>query len=127
MSALPETLAAAQARALAALEHAYLHELITVEEFGGRCSAIGCRDSALRAELLACLDVLRDYGVDPDAAAVSPPRLATESQREQIHAMLAELGEDPPELAGMTSTQAAHLLLALQTGTYDPEEWDIPF
>jgi hypothetical protein len=128
VTALSDTLAAAQARALAALERAYLRDLLDAESFAARCDMIGARDVLERADLLACLDVLREYGAtEPPAVNGQPPKMATEAQRKFIARLADERGIVAPELAGLTAPKASELITALQRGTYDPGDWDIPF
>ena len=62
MTALSDALAAAQAKALAALEKAYVRGTLDVEAFTARMDEIGCSDTVDQALLLAALDTLKEHG-----------------------------------------------------------------
>jgi hypothetical protein len=129
MTALSDTLAAAQGRALAALERAYLRDLLDAESFASSCDAIGARDVLERADLLACLDVLREYGATepPSASNGQPPKMISERQRDYIKSLADDRGVVSPDTAGLTAAKASELITALQRGTYNPDDWDLPF
>jgi len=129
VSALSDTLVASQSRALAALERAYLRELLDAESFAARCDAIGARDVLERADLLACLDVLREYGATETPSANGQParKPITDKQRSFIARLADEHGFAMPETAGLSTDEASKLISSLQAGTFNPDDWDLPF
>lgn len=129
MSALSDALTAAQARAITALERAYLAGIVDGSQLLESLNALGATDVIEQGELLVCLNVLREYGAtvgngDRPARQSEP---ATEPQRGLIAKLADERGVVAPDLAGVTKTQASEIITSLQNGTYDAERWVVPF
>lgn len=129
MTALSDALTAAQAKAIAALERAYVAGLIDAGGTVEQLNAIGCTDVIEQGQLFAALDVLREYGATAPAVAngARPPEPASESQRQFILRLADERGAVAPDFAGITKAQASEIISSLQAGTYDPERWAVPF
>jgi hypothetical protein len=129
MTALSDALTAAQAKAIAALERGYVAGLVDAETMTAQLDVIGCADVIERAQLLAALDVLREWGatVPAEPNGGRPPKPMSEPQRKLIERLADERGVAAPDLAGITSPQASELITQLQNGTYDPERWALPF
>jgi hypothetical protein len=132
VSALAEALVAAQRRALAALEKAYVAEKIDKVELTRQISMIGLTDTVDGGFLLASLDVLREWGAPLPATngASAEPKKATEGQVSYIVDLLkkgnhGQLFED--DLRALTFDRASALIDALKAGSYNPSEWELPF
>jgi hypothetical protein len=129
MTALSDALTAAQAKAISALERAYLHGMIDQGDLSTALAAIGARDVLEQGELFACLDVLVEYGAAAPAEQ-GPTRqdaTATAPQRDLIAKLRGERGLEPYDYPGITKQQASEIITALQRGTYDPAQWEAPF
>lgn len=131
MSALTEALVAAQAKALAALERAYVAGMLTNEQFREQMDAIGCTDVIEQDLLSMALATIKTYGASVPASAYSERRTndkPTDAQKTLIDKLIANLPEDErPDLAGVTRAQASELIDSLKAGTYDPGKWTVPF
>jgi hypothetical protein len=129
MTALSDALTAAQAKAIAALERAYLHGMIDQGELSTALAAIGARDVLEQGELFACLDVLVEYGAAAPAeqAPVTRTPVASKAQLGLIERLRRERGFEPHDFPGLTSEQASEIIDALKRGTYDPAQWEAPF
>ncbi|HEX4672036.1 MAG TPA: hypothetical protein VH279_07195 [Solirubrobacteraceae bacterium] len=132
-SALETALAAAQAKAVGALEKAYVAGQLSSEGLASRLAEIGCPDAVDGAHLLAALDVLREYGAAAPAAPGgsyaerNATRPATDAQRAFITRLADEKEVSPPDLSGLTREKASELIDQLRTGSYSAADWDIPF
>lgn len=138
MTALSDALVAAQRRAIAALEKAYLDGRLIRDDFTANCEAIGAVDVVDRDHLIAALDVLTAWGaslpqasphgngISPDA----PPALASDKQKAFIVKLLNE-GNFPviasQDLNAMSKQRAHEIIEALQANRYDPSVYDVPF
>ena len=128
MTALSDALAAAQAKALAALEKAYVRDAIGLDEFRERCEAIGCTDTVDRVTLIQALDVLKELGAsEPAYTERRTTEPATEAQRSYIAKLCDERGFTAPDFAGTTKEQAGTMIDELKNGNYDPAKYDVPF
>jgi hypothetical protein len=128
MTALAEALAAAQAKALSALEKAYVRDAITLEQFVARMTEIGCADTVDQALLLAALDTLKEHGqTEPSYTEKRQTEKPTEAQTSYIGKLADERGFTAPDLAGVTRAQASEIIDSLRNGTYDQSKWEIPF
>jgi hypothetical protein len=129
VTALSDALTAAQAKAITALERGYVAGLVDAETMTAQLDAIGCADVIERAQLLAALDVLREWGATAPAEpnGSRPPKPASEPQRRLIGRLADGRGFPAPDLAGVTSAHASEIITQLQNGTYDPERWALPF
>src|SRR5437763_10087637 len=98
MSALAEALVAAQRRALAALEKAYVAEKIDKEELSRQISLIGLTDTVDGDFLLASLDVLKEWGAPvPAEPKGSESELATDKQKQLIRDLCGRKNQPEPE------------------------------
>ena len=131
MSALAEALVAAQRRALASLEKAYVAGRIEEEAFNDKLEAIGLADGIDDFFLVQCLDVMREWGASPPAETNgNEPRKASEAQVRYIVSLLKDGGHDPlaeTDISAMPFERASALISALKDGSYDPAKWDVPF
>lgn len=134
MTPLTEALTAAQRRALASLERAYVNDLITDQGEAGlfdHLQNIGLGDQLEGERLRDCLDVLKAYGSPVEPAAAGPKEEPmSDKQRSFITQLLDEKHVDPsayPDSTGLTKAQASDLINSLQAGTYDPAKWRVPY
>ena len=128
MIALAEALAAAQAKALSALQKAYVRDAITVEQFIARMTEIGCTDTVDQSLLLAALDTLKEHGqTEPAYTEKRQSEKPTDAQISYIGKLADERGFTAPDLAGVTRAQASEIIDSLRNGSYDPAKWEIPF
>ena len=138
MTALSEALVAAQRRAIAALEKAYVAQMVDRSMLDQQLNAIGCTDSVDQEHLYAALDIIQTWGASlpqasrhgngnsPDA----PPALASDKQKAFIVKLLNE-GNFPviasQDLNAMSKQRAHEIIEALQANSYDPSVYDVPF
>ena len=131
MSALADALSAAQAKALGALQKAYVAGTIDYEEMREKMDAIGCGDDIDQDLLIIALDTLKTYGQTaptPGYAEKRATATVTDAQRTLIEKLTAALpAAELTELAGMTRAQASELIDTLRAGTYDASKWAVPF
>jgi hypothetical protein len=128
VSALSEAVDAAQAKALAALEKAYVRGHIDAEALVEKMNAIGCRDGLDHAALIEALDVLHFYGqTEPTYTEKRQTEKPTAAQVSYIGRLCAERELTAPDLAGVTRAQASEIIDSLQRGTYDEAKWTVPF
>ena len=131
MSALADALSQAQAKALAALEKAYVAGQLEDAAMLEQMDAIGCTDVVEQHTLLEALNVLKAYGAPAPGSSYSERRTndkPTDAQMTLIGKLVADLPEDQrPDLAGATRAQASELIDSLKTGSYDAAKWTVPF
>jgi hypothetical protein len=136
VSALAEALVAAQRRSLATLEKAYVAGAIEAEPMIGAMESCGITDAVDRAFLIASLDVLKEWGVTAPtmterlARENGEPKKATEGQVSYIVDLLKRGNHGPldeGDLRALTFDRASQLIDALKSGSYKPDEWDVPF
>ncbi len=129
MSALSEALTAAQRRAIAAGEKAYVAGAIDHEGLMTLLDEMGCTDKIEQGYLWAALETLKQLGASAPAENGAPPpdKPISDKQRQFIARLADERGYPTPELAGLTSVQASEMIGQLQAGTFDPAAWDMPF
>jgi hypothetical protein len=129
MTALSEALVAAQRQAIAALSKDYVNsdEPDAVELFE-RLDAIGCTDKVEQRQLALALEALRAFGAQapeptkPDTSQAP----ATDKQIKFARDLAHERGLEMPDYA-LTKESAGRLIDQLQAGTYNPDEWTVPF
>jgi hypothetical protein len=130
MTALSDALTAAQRSALAALEKAYVAEKIDADAFHE------ITDQVDQAFLVASLDVLKEWGVTAPtmtervARENGEPKKATEGQVKFITDLLKRGNHGPldeGDLRALTFDRASQLIDALKSGSYNPDEWAVPF
>ena len=130
VSALTEALAATQAKALAALQKAYVAGAFEDDRMREQLDAIGCTDAVDQGFLIESLDVLRAYGPMPtynysEKRAGEKP---TDAQRTLIEKLTQGfIAEQVPDLTGVTRAQASEMIDSLKAGTYDASKWTVPF
>lgn len=132
MTPLSDALTAAQRRALAALEKAYVAEAVNPETVVERAKAFGVSDPVDLAALLAALDVLREWGAPvPSENGAKPDPAAetiTKNQRGFIEQLCREKNlPEPDDIELLTKAQASEAINDLQAGQYDPAKWRVPF
>ena len=94
MSALTEALVAAQAKALAALEKAYVANAFEDDRMREQLDAIGCTDAVDQEFLIQSLDVLRTYGAPaPSYSERRTNDKPTDAQKTLIDKLIANLPE----------------------------------
>lgn len=133
MSALAEALAAAQARAVAALGKQYIGGTIDDVTVRTDLESVGLTDEVDTNRLLAAWDILRAAGApapSEQAANGDGPRMVSDAQRKFIADLFkrdAGRGAPFPDLAGLTHEQASEMITSLKAGTYDATKWAVPF
>ena len=130
MSALADALVAAQRRALAATQKAYVAGVIERDAASDELSGYGLTDDVDKGYLFAALDVIRARGAtipaETNGAAPKPPEPATEAQWSLIRRLADERTMTAPE-PPLTKAQAHEVIDAIKAGTYDPQKWAVPF
>jgi hypothetical protein len=137
VSALAETLVAAQRRALAALQKSYVHSPLTTEELDAEkervreiMDAIGCTDTVEQGQLLAALDVIRATGAalpaEPTNGTPKGPEPASDAQLALIANLVERAKVEGPDLP-ITKANAHEIIDSLKAGTYDAAKWKVPF
>jgi len=129
MTALSDALAAAQAKALSALEKAYVRGALDYEQFIARMDEIGCADDIDQALLVFALDVLKEYGqTEPAYTEKRQTEKPTDAQLALVAKMASERGFTAPDMTGATRAQVSEVIDAIRNGTFDPAKWpEIPF
>jgi hypothetical protein len=136
---LSDALTAAQRSALAALEKAYVagefhpshpDEPSARAILGQRLSAVGISDPVDITFLAASLDVLREWGVSAPTMSeriteAQKDEPASQKQLDWIAKLVGDKGWPMPE--GLSKEKASQAIDELQAGTYDPEQWELPF
>lgn len=130
MSALAEALAAAQARAVAALGKQYAGGTIDDVAVRTDLASVGLTDEVDTNRLLAAWDILRAAGatVPGEQASNGKPKdePATDAQLALVKRLAAEKGQPEPD-APLTKAQAHEVIDTLKAGTYDAGRWVVPF
>ncbi len=133
MSALSDALRAAQAQTLAAMQRAYLAQVIDPPEALILMDKIGCTDEVDRRHLMGALEALSRLGVQGQAQtpangsqAESEPERASERQLAFI-AKLADAANTVAPDVPLTKDQASEVISALKAGTYNSDTYTVPF
>jgi hypothetical protein len=128
VSALTEALVAAQAKALAALEKAYVAQKLDPTALVAGMDEIGCTDKVDQSALIAALDVLIVYGqTEPTYTEKRQTEKPSQAQLDYIAKLVEHHQAQAPNLAGVTRAQASEIIDSLQRGTYDASKWTVPF
>lgn len=131
MSALAEALEAAQRRAVAVLGKQYVGGTRDEAEVEHALVAIGLTDDVDRVRWFSALDVIRDGGGEaPAESNGDKPRKASEAQVSFIVDLLKRGNHGPlaeSDLRNLPHERASELITALKSGSYKPEDWDVPF
>ena len=129
MTALADALVAAQRRALAATQKAYLAGLLDEDGATEEMQGYGLRDEVDTIHLLAALDVIRARGATAPAETNGAPKAdekATEAQLRLIAKLATERNLAAPD-GPLTKEQAHTVIDQIKAGTYDPAAWEVPF
>lgn len=132
MSALAEALVAAQRKALASLEKAYVAGKLDEDGFNDRLESIGLADGIDDFFLVQCLDVLKEWGASAPAETNGTPEPAKASDKQVALIIdLLKRGNHVPlaeqDVRALHRDKASELITALKDGSYKPSEWDKPF
>ncbi len=128
MTALADALRAAQAQAIATLSKAYLAEATTHLALVEQLDAIGCTDKIEQGQLVAALDTLHSFG--GQAPEPTKPDTSHEPASDKQLAFLRDLADKAQTVAPdgpLTREQASKAIDQLKAGTYNPDEWTVPF
>ena len=127
MTALADALQAAQARAVQALGKQYVGGATDVEAVSASLDAIGLTDTVDKTRWLAALDIIRATGGEaPSEQKPVEAKPATDKQLAFIRKLADEKHTVEPNKP-LTTETASQVIEALQAGTYDPDEWTVPF
>ena len=127
MTALSDSLAASQARAVVALSKAYVSG--RMDRDAVQLALIGCglADQVDSDQWFATLDVIREHGAAPPGEArPAPDNNATEAQWKLLRDLADKAGKTAPEGA-LTKAQASQVIEQIKAGTYNPDDWGVPF
>lgn len=130
MSALAEALLAAQRSAIGAMGKPYIAGAIDVADVEDRLRAIGATDQTDSRYLLSAWDTIREFGAQPPPATGQAPPTEPEPASERQTAFITKLAEDRGVVAPdgpLTKEQASKVIEQLKAGTYNPDEWTVPF
>ena len=135
MTALSEALVAAQRRAIAALEKAYIAGGVDDSGFREQLTMIGLTDVVDTENLLSALAVVKAWGASLPAELAAgngdaPPALASDKQKAFIVKLLNEQNFPviaSQDLNAMSKQRAHEIIEALQANRYDPAVYDVPF
>ncbi len=128
MSALSESLVAAQRQAIAALEKAYISGRADADILRAALNSFGSTDVVEQDQLLYALDALKAFGAAaPETAKPDTSHEpATDRQLKFARDLADERGMVLPDYS-LTKASASKLIEQLQAGTYNPDEWTVPF
>lgn len=128
MTALSDALAAAQAKALSALEKSYVRGVIDTEALVEGMNAIGCTDTVDQVLLVESLNTLKEHGTsEPTYTERRQTEAPTEAQKVYIAKLAYDRGCVSPDLAGVSRAEASQIIEELKAGTYDPDKHSLPF
>jgi hypothetical protein len=134
MTALAEALKRAQDGALNALAKHYVNtdfEEIDLDQLRSDLDAIGCGDKVEQGQLIAAWSIVREHGGEvpkPAPPAVGRPdhEPASERQMSYIAKLADEKGTTAPDYQ-LTKESASEVISQLKAGTYNPDDWQVPF
>ncbi len=128
MTALADALRAAQAQAIAALSKAYVAEHTTGLALVEMLDSIGCTDRVEQTQLLASLETLKNFGATaPEPAKPDTSHEpASEAQMKYLRDLADRKGTTAPDYIP-TKANASKIIDQLNAGTYNPDEWTVPF
>jgi len=128
VTALAEALLTAQRGALAAMQKAFVRGALTGPDFKTRLDAIGCSDVTDGDTMISALNVMREFGAEPPQPTKpdtgSEP--ASDRQTAYIQKLADERGTVAPDYK-LTKDNASKVIEQLKAGTYNPDEWTVPF
>ena len=130
MTALSEALVAAQRRAISTLEKAYVAGKIDRQTLLDKLIQAGAVDAIEQEALLGALDIIHEWGAqapsEPKGTDNGAPAPATDAQLAFIAKLVKEKATTGPGLP-LTKAQAHEVIDSLQSGSYDPAKWSVPF
>ena len=126
MTALSDSLAASQARAVVALSKAYVSGRMDREAVQLALIGCGLADQVDSDQWFATLDVIREHGAAPPAEARPVDNNATEAQWRLLKDLADKAGKTAPEGA-LTKAQASQVIEQIKAGTYNPDDWAVAF
>ena len=110
-----------------ALGKQYVGGTISVESVSASLDAIRLTDTADKAQWIGALDILKATGDEAPAEQEAPkPEPATDKQLAFLRKLADEKGLVEPNKP-LTKETASQVIEAKQAGTYDPDEWTVPF
>lgn len=130
MTALAEALLAAQRSAIGAASKAFVAGHLNEAELLELLDEIGCRDAADQGYLLASLHVLERFGAPAPKATQAEPKPENEPATDGQWKYLRDLADRAQTTAPdgpLTKAQASTVIEQLKAGTYNPDEWTVPF
>ncbi len=129
MSALSEALVAAQRQAISAASKSFVAALEPdPQAFRDLLDEIGCTDKVEQGQLERALLALRVFGAQ--APEPTKPDTSQETASERQVAYIASLANERGVVApdhALTKEQASKVIEQLKAGTYNADEWVIPF
>ena len=135
MTALAEALLTAQRGALAAMQKAYLRGGASGVDYDAAAliadlENIGCADVSDRHLFIAALDVMRLLGAEAPKLELGKTYGKTETASEAQMALLKRMADERGTVAPdyvLTKENASKIIDQLKIGTYNPDEWTVPF
>jgi hypothetical protein len=140
MTALSDALRAAQAQAIAALSKQYLADSGDLEseaiwlsqsELRQKLDLIGCTDTVEQGYLLTALEYMRRLGAQaPAANGSAKPDTSHEPASPDQMRYAADLADKAGTVLPnytLTKANASKVIDQLKAGTYNPDEWTVPF
>ena len=125
MSALSEALAQAQRQTISALSKAYIAGRIDGDDLLRGLDESGSTDRVDQEHLIVCLNLLREHGQEAPQSAPAE-KLASDGQWKFIRD-LADRAQTVAPDGPLTAEQASKVIDQLKAGTYNPDEWTVPF
>jgi hypothetical protein len=128
MSALSEALAQSQRQTISALSKAYIAGRIDGDDLLRGLDESGSTDRVDQEHLIVCLNLLREHG--QEAPTNAPPakvdRPASPEFIEFLQRLADEKGTVLPDYP-LSNEQGKKIRDQLKAGTYNPDEWTVPF
>jgi hypothetical protein len=130
VTALSDALTATQARAVAALAKQYVGGVFNAEQVCAELESMGIRDAVDAGYWLNALGIIREAGGEAPAEQkpreAKPSEPASDKQWSFLRKLADEKGTTAPE-GPLTKEQASTIIEQLQAGTYNADEWTVPF
>lgn len=127
MTALADALAAAQTRVVAALAKSYVAGQSERDDVLAAFDAVGLRDSVDAETLLNAWDVIREHGAG--APAEQEPKRdepTTDPQWKLIRSLASDKGYIVPD-GPLTKAKASEVITSMQNGSYNSDDYCVPF
>jgi len=129
MSALSEALKRSQDASLLVLEKSYLRGAFEDDgDFVEECQSIGCTDASDLALYLNSMRLRYRYGAEPTQAEATKPttKPATQAQWGLARIIANERGYVLPDET-ITSAEMSKAIDAMKAGTYNADDYSVPF